>query len=183
MERGHVNIGIPIDIPFTEITRLMEAQLVGKTFPLDRGSPFTATVRGVNVAASGGRLLISMRVKANENKTWFGLGARRPSTSGGGRRSNCREQTLEVDDISAGRSIGGGLWRSRRGGACGAALRGEGTGGERVDRSQADRRERPQEHRGDDCRLPEQDQRRDGGRPTSPTSGSRPLSSTRRPCA
>ena len=86
MERGHVNIGVPIDIPFTEISRMMEAQLVGKSIPLDRGGASTALVRGVNVAASGGRLLISMRVKANEHKTWFGPVQRRPSTSGGARR-------------------------------------------------------------------------------------------------
>ena len=100
MERGHVNIAIPIDIPFTEITRLMEAQLVGKTFPLDRGSAFAATVRGVNVAASGGRLLISMRVKANENKTWFGLGAEAIVHVWGRPALNRREQTLEIEDIS-----------------------------------------------------------------------------------
>jgi hypothetical protein len=100
MERGHVNIGIPIDIPFTEITRLMEAQLVGKTFPLDKGGAFTATVRGVNVAASGGRLLISLRVKANENKTWFGLGAEANVHVWGRPALNRKEQTLEVEDIS-----------------------------------------------------------------------------------
>ena len=66
---------MPIDIPFTEVTRLLEAQLQGKTFPEDKSSAFTATVRGVTLAASGDRLLISLRIKANENKSWFGLGA------------------------------------------------------------------------------------------------------------
>jgi len=36
---------------------------------------FTATIRSVNLAASGDRLLLSLQVKANENKSWFGLGA------------------------------------------------------------------------------------------------------------
>ena len=100
MERGHVNIGVPIDIPFTEITRMMEAQLVGKTFPLDKGGAFTATVKGVNVAASGGRLLISLRVKANEHKTWFGLGAEATVHVWGRPALDRRQQTLEVEDVS-----------------------------------------------------------------------------------
>jgi hypothetical protein len=100
MERGHVNIAVPIDIPFTEISRLMEAQLLGKTFPLDKGGAFTATVRGVNVAASGGRLLISLRVKANEHKTWFGLGAEATVHVWGRPALDQRHQTLRLEDIS-----------------------------------------------------------------------------------
>jgi hypothetical protein len=100
MERGHVNIGIPIDIPFTEINRLMEAQFVGKTFPLDNRRTFTATVRGVNVAASSGRLLVSLRVKANEHKTWFGLGAEATVHVWGRPALDQRQQTLRLEDIS-----------------------------------------------------------------------------------
>jgi hypothetical protein len=74
VEEGRVNVAVPIDIPFTEVTRLLQAQLQGRTFPEDRSSAFTATVRGVTLAASGDRLLISLRIKANENKSWFGLG-------------------------------------------------------------------------------------------------------------
>jgi Domain of unknown function (DUF4403) len=75
MEQGQISIAVPIDIPFTEVNRLMEAQLKGKTFPEDKTGAFAATVRGVSVAASGDRLLMSLKVKANENKSWFGLGA------------------------------------------------------------------------------------------------------------
>jgi hypothetical protein len=100
MERGHVNIAVPIDIPFTEISRLMEAQLLGKTFPMDKGGAFTATVRGVNVAASGGRLLISLRVKANEHKTWFGLGAEATVHVWGRPALDRRQQTLQMEDVS-----------------------------------------------------------------------------------
>jgi hypothetical protein len=100
MERGHVNIAVPIDIPFTEISRLMEAQLLGKTFPLDKGGAFTATVRGVNVAASGGRLLISLRVKANEHKTWFGLGAEATVHVWGRPALDRRQQTLLIENLS-----------------------------------------------------------------------------------
>jgi hypothetical protein len=100
MERGHVNLGVPIDIPFTEIKRLMEAQLVGKTFPMDKGGAFTATVRSVNVAASGGRLLISLGVKANEHKTWFGLGAEAIVHVWGRPALDQRQQMLRIEDIS-----------------------------------------------------------------------------------
>ena len=75
MDQGQVTLDLPIDIPFTEADRLIEAQLKGKTFPLDQSGAFTATVRGVKLAASGDRLLISMNIRANETKTWLGLGA------------------------------------------------------------------------------------------------------------
>jgi hypothetical protein len=74
MEKGRVNLAIPIDIPFTEVNRLMEKELKGKTFPEDKSGAFTATVRSVNLAASGDRLLISVGLRANETKTWFGFG-------------------------------------------------------------------------------------------------------------
>ena len=74
MEQGQVSIGVPIDIPFTEINRLIGAQLIGKIIPEDRNSAFTATIQSVSLAASGDRLLISVGVRANEHR-WFGLGA------------------------------------------------------------------------------------------------------------
>jgi Domain of unknown function (DUF4403) len=75
MEQGRVSIDLPIDIPFAEISRLIETQLKGKTFPEDRSGAVTATIRTVNLAASGDRLLISLGVTANETKSWFGLSA------------------------------------------------------------------------------------------------------------
>jgi hypothetical protein len=75
LEQGRVNFAVPIDMPFTELNRLLDAQLKGKTFPEDRSGTFAVNVLGVNVAPSGDRLLISLRVKANETRSWFGLGA------------------------------------------------------------------------------------------------------------
>jgi hypothetical protein len=75
LEQGRVNLAVPIDMPFPEVNHLLEAQLKGKTFPEGQGGAFAVTVRGVKLAASGDRLLISLRVKASENKSWFGLGA------------------------------------------------------------------------------------------------------------
>ena len=33
LDQGNVSISVPIDLPFTELNRVMEAQLKGKTFP------------------------------------------------------------------------------------------------------------------------------------------------------
>src|SRR5262249_25078544 len=68
MDQGRVNVAVPIDVPFTEVSRLLQAQLKGKTFPEDKSSAFFATIQSVALAASGDRLLISLGIKANENK-------------------------------------------------------------------------------------------------------------------
>ena len=47
VEQGRVSIAVPIDIPFTEVNRLLAAQLKGKTFPDAKGSAFTATIQSV----------------------------------------------------------------------------------------------------------------------------------------
>jgi Domain of unknown function (DUF4403) len=108
MEQGKVNIAVPIDTPFTELNRLLEAQLKGKTFPEDAAGAFTATIRGVTVAASGDRLLISLRVKANENKSWFGVGAEatihvwgRPVLDSGRQMLRLADVALDVESEAA----------------------------------------------------------------------------------
>lgn len=62
-------------MPFTEVDKLIEAQLKGKTFPEDKSGAVEVTINRATVAASGDRLLITLRVKANEKKSWFGFGA------------------------------------------------------------------------------------------------------------
>ena len=100
VEQGRVNIAVPIDIPFTEVTRLLEAQLKGKSFPEDKGSAFTATIRGVSLAASGDRLLLSLRVRANENKSWLGLGAQATIYVWGRPVLDSAHQMLRLTDIA-----------------------------------------------------------------------------------
>ncbi|HEY0223837.1 MAG TPA: DUF4403 family protein [Pseudolabrys sp.] len=75
MDNGRLAIGVPIDMPFSELNKLLEAQLIGKRFPDDGSAPVEVEVRGASVAAAGERLLISLRVKAREQKSWFGFGA------------------------------------------------------------------------------------------------------------
>lgn len=69
-----VAIGIPVDIPFTDITSIVEAQFAGRTFPEDGSGSVNLTVKHASVAASGDRLLISLLVKAKEKASVFGLG-------------------------------------------------------------------------------------------------------------
>ncbi len=100
IEQGRVNIAVPIDIPFTDVNRLLEAQLKGKSFPDDKSSAFTATIRSVNLAASGDRLLLSLGVKANENKSWFGLGAEATVHVWGRPVLDSAHQVLRLTDIA-----------------------------------------------------------------------------------
>jgi hypothetical protein len=99
MEQGQFNLALPVDIPFTEISRVMEAQLKGKVFPEDRSGSFTATIQSVNVAASGDRLLISLGVKANETKSWFGFGASAVIHVWGRPALDRERQTLRINNI------------------------------------------------------------------------------------
>jgi len=100
MQQGQFNIALPIDIPFTEVNRLMEAQLKGKSFPEDESGAFTATIQGVKFAASGDRLLISVRLRAKETKTWFGFGADATIYVWGCPVLDRARQTLRLKDIA-----------------------------------------------------------------------------------
>jgi hypothetical protein len=69
-----VSIGVPIDMPFTDINKIIETQLAGRTFPEDGSGSVDVTVKRASVAASGDRLLISLLVNAKEKKSFFGFG-------------------------------------------------------------------------------------------------------------
>jgi hypothetical protein len=75
LDQGKVTLGVPIDVPFTELNRVMELQLKGRTFPETGDARGQVTVLTSSIAASGERLLISLRVKAKETTSWLGLGA------------------------------------------------------------------------------------------------------------
>jgi hypothetical protein len=75
MENGKLAIGVPIDLPFTDLTKLLNAQLKGRHFPEDGSAAVDAEVLSASLAAAGERILISLRVKAKEKKSWFGFGA------------------------------------------------------------------------------------------------------------
>jgi hypothetical protein len=70
---GGVSIGVPIDVSFAEISKILEAQLAGRSFPEDGSGSVKVTVRHASVAASGDRLLISLAISAKEKKSLFGF--------------------------------------------------------------------------------------------------------------
>jgi Domain of unknown function (DUF4403) len=100
MEQGRVTVGVPVDLPFTEVNKLIEAQLKGKTFPEDKSGPALVTINSVAVAPSGDRLLISLRVKAVETKSWFGFGANADVHVWGKPVLDAANQTLRLTDIA-----------------------------------------------------------------------------------
>jgi hypothetical protein len=108
LERGRVAIATPIDIPFTEVNRLLEAQLKGKTFPDDPNAAGEVTVLRASVVPSGDRLLISLQVKAKEKTSWFGFGANanifvwgRPQLDAAKQVLRLTDMTLDVDSETA----------------------------------------------------------------------------------
>jgi hypothetical protein len=98
-EQGRVNIAVPIDVPFTEVNRLVEAQFAGKTFSDGSEGAFAVTVRRASVAASGDQLLISLRVKASERKSWFGLGTEANVYVWGRPVLDAKTQVLRLTDV------------------------------------------------------------------------------------
>jgi len=71
---GGVSIAVPIDIPFPELSRLLEAQFAGKTIPEDGSGAFAVTIKQASIAASGDQLLISLLVHVKKSGL-FGIGA------------------------------------------------------------------------------------------------------------
>jgi hypothetical protein len=100
LDQGDVKIAVPIDVPFTELNRIMEAQLKGKTFPETGNAPGQVTVLASSMSASGDRLLISLRVKAKETKSWFGLGAEATVHVWGKPVLDTERQMMRLTDIS-----------------------------------------------------------------------------------
>jgi Domain of unknown function (DUF4403) len=96
---GGVSIGVPIDVPFTDINRIVEAQFAGRTFPEDGSGSVDVTVRHATVAPSGDRLLISLLVHAKEKKSFFGFGGEANVYVWGRPVLDQAQQTLRLTDI------------------------------------------------------------------------------------
>lgn len=96
---GKVAITVPIDLALTDVARLMALQLKGRTFPEDGGGTIAVTVLDTNLAAAGERLLISLRVKATEQASWFGLGAEATIHIWGKPVLDTAAQTLRLADM------------------------------------------------------------------------------------
>ncbi|MEO6945782.1 MAG: DUF4403 family protein [Nitrobacter sp.] len=96
---GSLNIGVPIDMPFTDINKIIEAQFAGKTFPEDGSGPVDVTVKQASIAAAGNRLLISLLVHTKEKKSWFGFGGEATVHIFGKPVLDQAQQTLRLTDI------------------------------------------------------------------------------------
>jgi predicted small integral membrane protein len=94
-----VSIGVPIDVPFTDVNKFIAAQMVGHTYPEDGSGPVDVTVKSVNVVPSGDRLLISLLVRAKEKKSWLGLGAEATVHIWGRPMLDQAQQMLRLADV------------------------------------------------------------------------------------
>jgi hypothetical protein len=63
---GTLDIAVPIDVPFTEVSRLLDEEFKGKSLPEDGSGTFATTIRHAAIAASGDRLLISLAVNVKK---------------------------------------------------------------------------------------------------------------------
>jgi Domain of unknown function (DUF4403) len=94
-----VSIGIPIDLPFTDINKIVEAQFAGRTFPEDGSGSVNVTVKRASVAASGDRLLISLLINAKEKTSLFGFGGEATVHIWGRPALDQAQQALRMTDI------------------------------------------------------------------------------------
>ena len=100
MENGRLSIGLPIDVPFTDLNKLLSAQLKGHRYPEDPNAAVEVEVRSATLAASGDRLLISLNVKAHEKKSWFGFGATANVLIWGKPKLDPKTQVLRLTDVT-----------------------------------------------------------------------------------
>ena len=86
-------------MPFTDIDKIVEAQLAGRTFPEDGSGSVDVIVKHASVTASGDRLLISLLVNAKEKKSFFGFGGEATVHIWGRPVLDQAQQTLRLTNI------------------------------------------------------------------------------------
>jgi hypothetical protein len=97
---GGINVAIPIDVPFTELNKLIDSQLAGHTYPEDGSGPVAVTVNHASVTPSGNnQLLISLQVRAKEKESFLGLGAEATLHIWGKPLVDQVQQTLQLTDL------------------------------------------------------------------------------------
>jgi hypothetical protein len=97
---GAVSIAVPIDIPFTELSRLLEAQVAGKTFPEDGSGAFATKIKQATIAASGDRLLISLLVNVQKRGLFSFFGADASLNVWGRPVLDTQNQILRFTDVA-----------------------------------------------------------------------------------
>ena len=94
------NIAIPIELPLTDVSKVLEDQLAGKTFPEDPTGPVSITIKHVGLAGSDDRLVMSLRVKARARESWFGLSTEADINVSGRPSLEPDQQLLRLADIA-----------------------------------------------------------------------------------
>ena len=97
---GTVSIAVPIDIPFTELSRLLGVQVAGKTFPEDGSGSFAAAIKHATIAASGDRLLISLLVNVRKRGLFDFFGADATLNVWGRPVLDTQNQILRFTDVA-----------------------------------------------------------------------------------
>jgi len=96
---GGISIGLPIDVPFTELSRIVKAQFAGRSFPEDGSGSVDVTVQQASVAASGDRLLISLLIHAKTRNSFFSFGGDATVHIWGRPVLDLAQQTLRLTNI------------------------------------------------------------------------------------
>jgi Domain of unknown function (DUF4403) len=96
---GGVSIAVPVDLPFTELSKIINEEISGKTFPEDGSGPVGVTVKHAAIQAAGDRLLISLLVRAKEKASFLGLGAEATIHIWGNPVLDQSRQTLRFSNI------------------------------------------------------------------------------------
>jgi hypothetical protein len=97
---GTVNLAVPIDIPFTELSSLLEAQVAGKTYPEDGSGAFAVKIKQAAIAASGDRLLISLLVNVRKRGLFSFFGADATVNVWGRPMLDQQNQILRFTDVT-----------------------------------------------------------------------------------
>ncbi|OYX80262.1 MAG: hypothetical protein B7Y77_00810 [Bradyrhizobium sp. 35-63-5] len=100
MDNGRLAIALPIDVPFTDLSKLLDAQLKGHRYPEGTDAPVEVEVRSASLAAAGDRILIALKVKAHERKSWFGFGAEANVHIWGKPTLDASTQVLRLTDVT-----------------------------------------------------------------------------------
>ena len=151
--RPQVAIGIPIDIPFTDINKIVEAQFAGRTFPEDGSGSVNVTVKRATVAAVR-RPAIDLAAGERQGEVEllrFRRRSQRAYLGPAGARSGAADAAAHQH--STRRRIGSRIRTVGRGGARGDAASAEGAGRQGQRRSQAIPRRSAEEDRGRDRRT------------------------------
>ena len=100
MQNGKLSIGLPIDVPFTALSKVLNAQLKGHRYPEGGGAAVEVEIQSASLAAAGDKLLIALKVKAIEKKSWFGFGASANVNIWGKPVLDQKTQVLRLTDIA-----------------------------------------------------------------------------------